>query len=143
MSDKRRYRMRRRSAAANNSSNSNPYGVCAADICHVTRSLRISPGSIDTAPPASARAESSIEAEIAIATLRGVTSVVRPASASPQSRGSLFRIASDGSRAERVAVEYGRTAGGRIEVIRGLRSGDRVIAADMSAFDGVQTLRLR
>ena len=98
---------------------------------------------LDSAPPASARAESSIEAEIAIATLRGVTSVVRPASASPQSRGSLFRITADGLHAERVAVEYGRTAGGRIEVLRGLRSGDRVIAADMSAFDGVQTLRLR
>ena len=45
--------------------------------------------------------------------------------------------------AERIQVKFGRSSVNTIEVVSGLKEGDRVILSDMSAWDGRDRLRIR
>jgi HlyD family secretion protein len=42
----------------------------------------------------------------------------------------------DGQHAKRVAVVYGRLSGSQLEIISGLKPGDRVIVTDLPALTG-------
>jgi HlyD family secretion protein len=42
-----------------------------------------------------------------------------------------------------VQVKFGRSSVNTIEVLSGLKEGDRVILSDMSAWDGQDRLRIR
>ncbi len=66
----------------------------------------------------------------------------RPAFGQPQSQVSLFKVDADGVYATRVPVRLGRSSVDAIEVVEGLAEGDRVILSDMSAWDGVDRIRL-
>ena len=60
----------------------------------------------------------------------------------PQSRVSLFKVDPGGIYASRVQVQLGRSSVDAIEIVDGLAEGDRVILSDMSAWDGVDRIRL-
>ena len=49
----------------------------------------------------------------------------------------------DGSEAVRVNVKLGRSSVNTIEVVQGLKVGDKVILSDMSAWDNFDRIRLR
>jgi len=49
----------------------------------------------------------------------------------------------DGSDAVRVNVKLGKTSVNTVEIRQGLKSGDKVILSDMSAWDAFDRIRLR
>ena len=54
----------------------------------------------------------------------------------------MFKIAADGKEATRVKVRLGRTSVNTVEILEGLKAGDRVILSDMSAWDTYDRIRL-
>ena len=55
----------------------------------------------------------------------------------------LFRLAPDGASAQRVRVTLGRASVNAVEVVRGLKPGDRVIISDVSQYDAQDKLRIK
>ena len=98
---------------------------------------------LDGPLPAGARADLSVDGTIEIERLPDVLSVGRPAYGQPESTVGLFRLSTDGSRAERVRVTLGRASVNAVEVVRGLAPGDRVIVSDVSQYDAQDKLRIK
>jgi RND family efflux transporter MFP subunit len=92
-------------------------------------------------PPGS-RPDLSVDGRIRIASLDRVLSVGRPALAKADADMSLFRLGTDGV-AVRVPVRLGAASVDRVQVLRGLAPGDRVILSDTSQWDGAERIRVR
>ena len=92
--------------------------------------------------PAGSRAEESVDGTIEIMRLPDVVYVDRPVSGEPGATIGLFKISPDGKTAERVNVKLGRTSVNTIEVLDGLKVGDRVILSDMSQYESYPRIRL-
>ena len=85
--------------------------------------------------PRGVRPDLSVDAAIEIARIDNALTVNRPVQAAANTSIKLFRLS--GSRAAtRVPVRIGRTSFNAIEILSGLRAGDRVILSDTSTFDG-------
>jgi HlyD family secretion protein len=93
-------------------------------------------------PPNTARPELSVDGTIEIERLSDVIFVDRPVSGEPDTTIGLFKIDPDGKGATRVNVKLGRASVNTIEVLDGLKVGDRVILSDMSQYDSYQRIRL-
>jgi multidrug efflux pump subunit AcrA (membrane-fusion protein) len=98
---------------------------------------------LDGAAPPGARADLSVDGTVEIERLPDVLSVGRPAYGQPESTVGLFRLAPDGASAERVRVTLGRASVNAVEVVRGLKPGDRVIISDVSQYDAQDRLRIK
>ena len=92
--------------------------------------------------PQGARPELSVDGVVQIERLSDVVYMDRPVSGEPGTTIGLFKIDGDGKGAGRVNVKLGRASVNTIEVIDGLKVGDRVILSDMSQYDSYQRLRL-
>ena len=92
--------------------------------------------------PPGARAELSVDGTIEIEHLDNVLYVDRPVSGEPNTTVGLFKYDPDGRGATRVNVKFGRASVNTIEVLDGLKIGDRVILSDMSQYDSYQRIRL-
>jgi HlyD family secretion protein len=92
--------------------------------------------------PQGARPDLSVDGTIEIEKLADVMFVGRPTFGQPNSTISLFKIEADGKGANRVQVKLGRSSVNTIEILGGLRVGDRVILSDMSAWDAHDRIRL-
>jgi HlyD family secretion protein len=92
--------------------------------------------------PPSARPELSVDGTIEIQRLSDVVYVDRPVSGEQDTTIGLFKIDPDGKGATRVNVKLGRASVNTIEVLDGLKVGDRVILSDMSQYDSYQRIRL-
>lgn len=92
--------------------------------------------------PQGARPELSVDGTIEIERLPDVKFVDRPVSGEPDTTIGLFKIDPDGKGATRVNVKLGRASVNTIEVLDGLKVGDRVILSDMSQYDSYQRIRL-
>ena len=68
--------------------------------------------------------------------------VRRPAGSEAHSDGTLFRLEPGSKYAQRVHVRYGSTTGSLIQIVKGLKNGERVIVSDMSRWAGYSRLRL-
>jgi len=90
--------------------------------------------------PRGARPELSVDGTIELARLADVLYVGRPAYGQPGSTVGLFRVGDDGE-ARRVPVKLGRASVNAVEVLAGLKEGDRVILSDMSAWDAFDRVR--
>ena len=55
----------------------------------------------------------------------------------------VFKLVDDGGEAVRVNAKLGRASVNTIEVLSGLRAGDKVILSDMSQWDNFDRIRLR
>jgi HlyD family secretion protein len=96
--------------------------------------------------PRGARPDLSVDGTIELERLDNVLYVGRPAFGQENSTVSLFKLLGPPEKAdaaERVQVKFGRSSVNTIEVVGGLREGDRVILSDMSAWDGRDRLRIR
>jgi multidrug efflux pump subunit AcrA (membrane-fusion protein) len=93
--------------------------------------------------PSYARPDLSVDGSVEIERLSDVLYVGRPVLGQPNSTITLFRVESDGKEAVRVPVKLGRTSVSTIEIVEGLKIGDRVILSDMSAMDGHNRIRLQ
>lgn len=92
--------------------------------------------------PPSARPDLSVDGTIEIEKLNDVLNVGRPVIGQANATISLFRYTPDGKEAERVQVKLGRISVNAVEVISGLKLGDRVILSDMSQWDANNRIRL-
>lgn len=92
--------------------------------------------------PPSARPDLSVDGTIEIEKLNDVLNVGRPVIGQANATISLFRYTPDGKEAERVQVKLGRISVNAVEVISGLKLGDRVILSDMSQWDAHNRIRL-
>ncbi len=99
--------------------------------------------SLDGPLPKGAVPDLSVDGTIELERLDRVLYVGRPAFGQEQSHVSLFRLEPDGTHASRVSVMLGRSSVSSLEVLEGLAEGDRVILSDMSAWDGVDRIRLK
>jgi HlyD family secretion protein len=97
---------------------------------------------LDGELPKGARPDMGVDGTIEIERLRDVLYVQRPAIAQQQSTITLFKYIEGGSEAVRVQVKLGRSSVTDIEILEGLKVGDRVILSDMSQFDAVNRVRL-
>lgn len=98
--------------------------------------------SFDAALPPGARPDLNVEGTIELERLPSVVFVSRPASGQPGTRVGLFKLDADGEGAERTLVQLGRSSVKDVEILSGLREGDRVILSDMSQWDEVGRIRL-
>ncbi|MGS1128123.1 efflux RND transporter periplasmic adaptor subunit [Rhodanobacter sp. UC4437_H4] len=122
-------------------------GVIAGKVERIDPAVRDGSVRVDVtlagALPPGARPDLSVDGRIRIAELHDVLSVGRPALAAAGSDLSLFRLEPDGDTATRVPVRIGSASVDRVQVLRGLKTGDKVILSDTSQWDKYDRLRLR
>jgi multidrug efflux pump subunit AcrA (membrane-fusion protein) len=92
--------------------------------------------------PQGARPELSVDGTVEIERLPDVVYMDRPVAGEPGATISLFRIDGDGKGATRVNVKLGRASVQTIEIVDGLKVGDRVILSDMTQYDSHERIRL-
>jgi HlyD family secretion protein len=97
---------------------------------------------LDAALPRGARPDLSVDGTIEIEHLNDVLYTGRPAYGQANSTVEMFRLVPGGKYAERVKVQLGRTSVNAVEILGGLKPGDRVIVSDMSRFDAVDRVRI-
>jgi HlyD family secretion protein len=93
--------------------------------------------------PSSARPDLSVDGTIELERLKDVLKVGRPAFGQAQQTIGMFVLSADGSEAERRQVKLGRNSVSTIEILDGLKEGDRVIISDTSALDSYNRIRVR
>jgi multidrug efflux pump subunit AcrA (membrane-fusion protein) len=98
--------------------------------------------SLDGALPSGAVPDLSVDGTIDLEQLHDVLHVGRPAFGNANSTISLFRMNPDGKTATRVQVKVGQASVTEIQILSGLKEGDRVILSDMSRYDNTDEVRL-
>ena len=93
--------------------------------------------------PNGARPDLSVDGTIELENLKDVLYVGRPVHGQADSTIGLFKLVDDGSEAVRVSVKLGKSSVNTVEILQGLKPGDKVILTDMSTWDGYDRLRLR
>ncbi len=98
---------------------------------------------LDADLPAGLGANLQVDAFIELGKLEDTLYVGRPVHANQNSLMGVFRVVHDGGQAMRVNVKFGRASVNTIEVLDGLKPGDRILLSDMSAWDNFDQIRLR
>ncbi len=93
--------------------------------------------------PQGARPDLSVDGTIELDRLKDVLYVGRPAFGQEKSQVGLFRVNEDGDEATRVKVRLGKSSVNTVEILEGLKVGDKVILSDMSAWDAYDRVRLK
>jgi len=97
---------------------------------------------LEGALPLGARPDLSVEGTIEIENLKDVVYVGRPAFGQPNSTVGIFKLDDEGNGASRVQVKLGRSSVNTVEIVEGLKPGDRVVLSDMSTWDAFNRIRL-
>ncbi len=92
--------------------------------------------------PKGARPDLSVDGTIELEHLDDVIYMGRPAFGQERSTVGIFKLDADGSYATRTQVQLGRSSVNTIEIVSGLRPGDRVILSDMTPYDANERIRL-
>ncbi|HWM90731.1 MAG TPA: HlyD family efflux transporter periplasmic adaptor subunit [Thermoanaerobaculia bacterium] len=92
--------------------------------------------------PRGARPNLQVDGTIQLERLDDVIHVGRPAVGQAGQTVQLFRLEPDEKEAVRVPVQLGRSSVTTIEIVGGLKPGDKVILSDTSAQDGFDRIRL-
>jgi len=93
--------------------------------------------------PKGARPDLSVDGTIELDRLADVVFVGRPAFGQEKSQITLFRLTESGDEADRVKVRLGKSSVNTVEILEGLKPGDKVILSDMSAWDAFDRVRLK
>lgn len=104
-------------------------------------SVQVDVDLIEVLPPG-ARPDQSVDGVIEIERMADALYVGRPAFGQQDSQVRLFRIGEDGI-ATRVPVRLGKASVNQIQILDGLKVGDRVILSDTNAFDQHDRIRLK
>jgi HlyD family secretion protein len=122
-------------------------GVVGGRVARIDPSVQNGTRTVDvtlTAPlPKGAVPDLSVDGTIELERLPDVLYVGRPAVAQEQSTATLFKVQDDGVEAGRVQVKLGRSSVNTVEILSGLKVGDRVVLSDMSAWDAFDRIQLR
>jgi HlyD family secretion protein len=92
--------------------------------------------------PRGARPNLSVDGTIQLERLNDVIFVERPAVGQANQMIQLFKLDKDGKEAVRVPVKLGRSSVTTMEILSGLKPGDKVILSDMSAQGDFERIRL-
>lgn len=98
---------------------------------------------IDDPLPPGARPDLRLDGYIEIEKLANILIIGRPAFGQPGAVLSLFKLSGNGQEATRTPVKLGRFSVNKVEVLEGLREGDRVILSDMNEYAKNDRVRLR
>lgn len=98
---------------------------------------------LDGALPRGARPDLSVDGTIEIDRIPNALHVGRPADGSTEATTDLFRLDPDGRTATRVRVRVGRGSADDVEVLDGLKEGDRVILSEMSQYGSAVRVTLK
>src|SRR5467141_642671 len=90
-----------------------------------------------------ARPDLSVDGTVEISNIKDVLYVGRPVHGQENSTIGIFKVTEDGSEATRVNVKLGRSSVNTVEILEGLKVGDKVILSDMSAWDNFDRVRLK
>jgi hypothetical protein len=122
-------------------------GVVSGVVGHIYPEMTNGTGRVDIflkgELPAAATSGLLVDGIIEIGRLDDVLNIGRPVHGQAESTISLFKLAEDGASASRVQVLLGRSSVNRVQVIDGLKEGDRVIISDTSAYSGYDTITLK
>jgi HlyD family secretion protein len=122
-------------------------GVVSGRVSRIDPSVQNGTVTVDvqfTGPlPDGARADLSVDGTIEIENLKDVIYVGRPVNGQSGSAIGLFKLVNDGSEAVRVNVKLGKSSVNTVEILSGLKVGDKVILSDMSQWDAYDRVRLR
>jgi beta-lactamase regulating signal transducer with metallopeptidase domain len=99
--------------------------------------------SLDGPLPNGAAADLPVDATIDIEKIDNTLFVGRPVHGAANSTISIFKLTKDGAEAERINVKLGRSSVNAIEVLDGLKEGDKIILSDMSAYDTADRIHLK
>ncbi|MGH7995870.1 MAG: efflux RND transporter periplasmic adaptor subunit [Opitutaceae bacterium] len=114
-------------------------GVVDGTVSRIDPSVQNGTVTVDIALPRKlpdgARPDLSVDGTIELERLKDVVYVGRPAFGQDNSVVGLFRLEPDGVHATRVQVRLGRSSVNSVEILSGLKPGDRVILSDMSQWD--------
>ncbi len=123
-------------------------GVVAGRVARIDPSVQNGTRTVDVSLegelPRGAVPDLSVDGTIELERLNDVLFMGRPAFGQEQSVVSLFKVDdNDTASASRVQVKLGRSSVNTVEVLEGLKVGDRVILSDMSAWDAFDRVSLR
>jgi multidrug efflux pump subunit AcrA (membrane-fusion protein) len=93
--------------------------------------------------PVGTRPDLAVLGDIDITTIARTLYVARPVDARPDSSATVYRLVDHGHRAVQVRVRFGASSANAIQVVSGLKSGDRIIVSDTGAFAGKPMVRIR
>ncbi|HVF90393.1 MAG TPA: HlyD family efflux transporter periplasmic adaptor subunit [Blastocatellia bacterium] len=93
--------------------------------------------------PKGARPDLSVDGTIELERLESVLYMGRPVHGQENSQIGIFRIEPDGQEAVRVTVRLGRSSVNAVEILDGLKEGDKVILSDTSQWDSSERIRLK
>jgi HlyD family secretion protein len=97
---------------------------------------------LEGALPPGARPDLSIDGTITLERLADVIYMGAPAFGQENGTVSLFKLTPDESEGERITVKLGRRSVNQVEIVDGLKPGDKVILSDTTAQDGFDRIRL-
>jgi HlyD family secretion protein len=92
--------------------------------------------------PKGARPDLSVDGTVELERLADVLQVGRPAFGQEQATVGLFVLDASGKEANRVQVKLGKSSVNVVEIVDGLKEGDKVILSDTSAWDAHDRLRI-
>jgi HlyD family secretion protein len=122
-------------------------GIVKGQVSRIDPSVQNGTVTVDVAItdplPAGARPDLSVDGTIELENLKDVLFVGRPVHGQSDSTVGLFKLVEDGSEAVRVNVKLGRSSVNTIEILQGLKAGDKVVLSDMSNWDSFDRIRLR
>ncbi len=93
--------------------------------------------------PPSARPDLSVDGTIELERLPDVLKVGRPAFGQAFQQIGMYVLSPDGTQAERRTVKLGATSVSTVQILEGVREGERVIISDTSSFDSYPRIRIR
>ena len=96
----------------------------------------------NTALPLDARPDLTVDGEIMIAEFNDTLQVDRPIFSQSQSKTALYKITGDGDFAERTMVTLGKGSVNHIQIIKGLKAGDKIIISDPTSWDSYNKIRI-
>jgi HlyD family secretion protein len=93
--------------------------------------------------PQSARPDLSVDGTIELERLPDVLKVGRPAFGQAFQQIGMYVLSPDGTQAERRTIKLGATSVSTVQILEGVREGERVIISDTSSFDSYPRVRIR
>ena len=121
-------------------------GIVAGHVSRIDPSVQNGTVTVDVSLegelPRGARPDLSVDGTIELERLDDVIYMGRPAFGQERSTVGIFKLDLDGNYATRTQVQLGRSSVNTIEIVNGLRPGDRVILSDMTPQDANERIRL-
>jgi hypothetical protein len=97
---------------------------------------------LDTELPHGA-AGTRVDGFVTLGVLYSVLQVGRPVAGAEFTTGEVFRLDEDGQSATRTRVQFGLSAVRTIQIVEGLKAGDRIILSNMEKFAGIDRIKLQ